>query len=90
MTKHDFIGAIAAKTGYTRKATEEVVNATLEVITETLAKKDAVKLPGFGTFSTVDHAAREGRNPLTGEPMTIEASTTPRFKAGTALKAAVR
>ena len=62
----------------------------IESITEFLSKKDSVQLIGFGTFETRERAAREGRNPQTGKKIKIKATIAPAFKAGKALKDAVK
>lgn len=62
------------------------MKAFTDVVTEELVKGEKVQIVGFGTFEVSERAAREGRNPRSGEPMTIEASRMPKFKAGKALK----
>ena len=89
MTKSDLAAAVAGKTGMTKKASAEAIDAVFGSITEALANKDKVQLVGFGTFETRERAARTGRNPATGEEMNIAASTAPAFKAGKALRDAV-
>ena len=86
MTKAELITAVAEKTDLTKKDSEKAVSAVFETITETLKKGDKVSLVGFGTFEVSERAAREGRNPQTGETMEIKASRTTKFKAGKALK----
>ena len=86
MNKTELIAAIADKAGVSKKDAEKVVNATFDVITAAMADGDKVSLVGFGNFEVRERAAREGRNPQTGEAMTIAASKTPKFKAGKALK----
>lgn len=76
--------------GVTIKDTAVFVDATFKAIQDTVAAGDKVSIAGFGTFETVERAAREGRNPLTGEPLHIEASKAPKFKAGKAFKDAVK
>ncbi|AYF99634.1 MULTISPECIES: HU family DNA-binding protein [Lactococcus] len=88
--KQDLIAEVAAKTGLTKKDSEKAVNAFGEVVTEFLAKGEKVQLIGFGTFETRERAAREGRNPQTGEAIKIDATVVPAFKAGKALKDAVK
>ena len=88
--KQDLIAEVAAKTGLTKKDSEKAVNAFGEVVTEFLAKGEKVQLIGFGTFETRERAAREGRNPQTGEAIKIAATVVPAFKAGKALKDAVK
>ena len=88
--KQDLIAEVAAKTGLTKKDSEKAVNAFGEVVTEFLAKGEKVQLIGFGTFETRERAAREGRNPQTGEAIKIAATVVPAFKAGKELKDAVK
>ncbi|MDR2940063.1 MAG: HU family DNA-binding protein [Clostridiales bacterium] len=89
MNKTELIAAIAAKSALTKKDAEKALKAFEEAVTEELAKGGKVQLVGFGTFDVANRAAREGRNPQTGEPMSIPASKAPRFKVGKALKDAV-
>ena len=86
MNKAELIAAIAAKTGNTKKAAEEFVNAFVSTVTESLEKGDKVQLVGFGSFEVRKRAARKGRNPQTKEEIKIPASKAPVFKAGKALK----
>ena len=90
MNKTELIDAMASKSGLTKKDVAVALEAFTSTVTETLAKKDSVALIGFGTFSTSDRAAREGRNPSTGETMQIKASTAVKFKVGKTLKDAVK
>ena len=89
MNKTELINAVADKAGTSKKDTEAVINAAMDVIKETVAGGDDVQLIGFGTFGIAERAAREGRNPQTGETMKIAASKAPKFKAGKAFKDAV-
>lgn len=89
MNKGELIQTVTDKTGATKKSVNDIVNCTIDTITSALAKGESVTLPGFGTFSVADRAAREGRNPLTGDKIQIAASKTPKFKAGTSLKNSV-
>jgi DNA-binding protein HU-beta len=89
MTKAEFVGKIAEKTGATKSDAEKSVNAFLETVTEILKSGDKVVFTGFGSFEVTDRAAREGRNPQTGEAMQIKATKVPKFKAGKGLKDAV-
>ena len=89
MNKAELITAVAEKAELSKKDTEAVVNATVEVITKALKKGDKVQLVGFGSFETRKRAARIGRNPKTKETIKIAASTVPAFKPGKALKDAV-
>jgi DNA-binding protein HU-beta len=89
MNRAELIAAIAESANMTKKDTEAVLKAFTEVVTEELKNGGKVQLVGFGTFEVSERTAREGRNPKTGETMTIEASKAPKFKAGKALKDAV-
>jgi DNA-binding protein HU-beta len=89
MNKTDLVEVVALKTGMTKKDAEAAVKAVNEAIAEALAAGDKVQIVGFGTYSVKTRAAREGRNPKTGEAMTIAASKTPAFAAGKALKDAI-
>jgi DNA-binding protein HU-beta len=89
MNKNELAQAIADKTDSSKAQAERAIRALLEVISETLQKGDSITLPGFGTFEVRERAARPGRNPRTGEEITIGASKIPAFKAGATLKSAV-
>ena len=89
MNKAELIAAVAEKTGLSKKDTEAVVSASLEVITESLAQGEKVQLVGFGSFETKARAARIGRNPRTKEEIKIPATKLPAFKASKTLKDAV-
>jgi DNA-binding protein HU-beta len=89
MTKSEFVGKLAEKAGLTKADAEKAVNAFLETVTETLKSGDKVIFSGFGSFEVTERAAREGRNPQTGEAMQIKATKAPKFKAGKGLKDAV-
>ncbi len=89
MTKAELIAAVAEKTELTKAQSEKAVKATIEAITETLAKGDSIQLVGFGTFEVRDRAARTGINPRTKKKIKIDATKVPAFKAGRALKDAV-
>jgi DNA-binding protein HU-beta len=86
MNKAELVAAIAAKTGETKKAAEETVNAFVSTVTEALKNGEKVQLVGFGSFEVRKRAARKGRNPQTKEEIKIPASKAPVFKAGKALK----
>lgn len=86
MNKTELIAAIAEKAEISRKDAEKALKAFTDVVAEELVKGEKVQLVGFGTFEVSERAAREGRNPQTGETMEIKASRTPKFKAGKALK----
>lgn len=90
MNKTELILAVAEKTGLKKKDAEAAVAAVLSSVTETLAKGEKVQLIGFGTFEVKERAARDGRNPFTGEAIKIEAAKRPVFTAGAALKAQVK
>jgi len=89
MTRTDIAESISKKTGITKKLALEVTAAFTETVSEALVKGDKVQLVGFGTFEVTKRAAKEGRNPKTGEKIKIAASKTPKFKAGKALKDSV-
>ena len=89
MNKTELVAAIVEKTELSKKDAEKAVKAFTEVVADELKKGEKIQLVGFGTFEVADRPAREGRNPKTGETMTIAASKTPKFKAGKALKDAV-
>ena len=86
MNKTELVAAIADEAGLSKKDAEKALKAFTDVVTEELKKGEKVQLVGFGTFEVSERAAREGRNPQTGETMKIEASKAPKFKAGKALK----
>ena len=86
MNKTELVAAMAEKTQLSKKDAEAALKAFTEVVTEELKKGEKIQLVGFGTFEVSERAAREGRNPQTGETMTIAASKAPKFKAGKALK----
>ncbi len=86
MNRVELIDAIAAETGLTKKDIDATLKSFMNVVSNTLQKKESVQLIGFGTFTTVDKPEREGRNPANGETIKIAASTAVKFKAGTALK----
>ena len=89
MNKTELIAAIAEKTELSRKDAEKALKAFTEVVEEELKKGEKIQLVGFGIFEVSERAAREGRNPQTGETMQIAASKSPKFKAGKALKDAI-
>lgn len=86
MNKAELIAAVAEKAELSKKDAEKAVKALTDVISEELVKGEKIQLVGFGTFEISERAAREGRNPKSGEVMNIPASKTPKFKAGKALK----
>ena len=89
MNKTEFIAAVAEKAEISKKDSEKALKAFEDVVTEELTNNGKVQLVGFGTFDVAERAAREGRNPQTGETMTIAACKAPKFKAGKALKDAI-
>ena len=89
MTKQTLIEAIAAKSGLTKADSSRALEAFMTTVAETLKKGDKISLTGFGTFQTTKRAAREGRNPRTGEVVKIAARKSVSFKAGSKLKEAV-
>ena len=89
MNKTELIAAVAEKAEISKKDAEKAVKAFTDVVAEELVKGEKVQLVGFGTFEVSERAAREGRNPQTGEAMQIAASKSPKFKAGKALKDAL-
>ena len=89
MNKTQLIDVVATKTGLTKKAAEAAVNAMNDAIVEALVAGDKVQLIGFGTYEVKTRAARDGRNPKTGETIKIAASKAPAFSAGKGLKDAV-
>lgn len=89
MNKAEFIDAIAAKAGLSKKDSKGAVDAVLETITETLVKRETVSFIGFGTFSTAARAARTAKVPGTDKTVNVPATTVAKFKVGKALKEAV-
>jgi DNA-binding protein HU-beta len=86
MKKFEMIEDLATKTGLTKNECEKVFNATFEIFKDELAKGEKVSVAGFGTFKITERAARDGRNPLTGEKIKIKASKSVNFKLSTAIK----
>lgn len=86
MNKAELVAAMAEESGLSKKDAEKALKAFTDVIAEQLKKDDKIQLVGFGTFEVSQRAAREGRNPQSGEVMKIAASKSPKFKAGKALK----
>ena len=86
MNRAELVEAMANKTGMSKAATESAVKAFVDVVTDELKNGGKVQLVGFGTFETVQKAARTGRNPQTGAETKIPACVAPKFKAGKALK----
>lgn len=90
MTKKDLIELVAKKGNLTNKASRDAVSAFLNGVRDSLKRGEKVVITGFGTFSIRRRAARPGRNPKTGEKITIEARKAPGFTPGKTLKKAVR
>ena len=86
MNKTELVAAMAEQTQLSKKDAEAALKAFIDVVSEEMKKGEKVQLVGFGTFEVSERAAREGRNPATGEYMVIKASIAPKFKAGKALK----
>ena len=86
MNKTEMADRLAARTGLGKGAARDAVDGVFAIIGEALADGEDVRLPGFGTFGTRRRPARTGRNPSTGEAVSISASTSPTFKAGKTLK----
>jgi DNA-binding protein HU-beta len=89
MNKGELIEAVAAAADLTKTDATKAVEAFVDTVTKALKKGDQVAIVGFGSFSVKSRAARQGRNPKTGETINIAASRVPGFKAGKALKDAV-
>ena len=90
MTKSELAAKVAAQASLSAAAADRAVGAVFSAISDALASGEAVTLTGFGTFSTRRREARQGRNPRTGESITIAASNVPSFKAGKTLRDAVK
>ena len=86
MNRTELVAAMAEKSQLSKKDAESALKAFIDVVSEEMQKGEKIQLVGFGTFEVSERAAREGRNPQTGETMTIAASKSPKFKAGKALK----
>ncbi len=90
MNKGELIDNVASEIGVTKKEAKKAVECVFETITDCLAKGDAVRLVGFGTFGARQRAARMARNPRTGEKIQVKAMSVPFFKAGKELKEKVK
>ena len=90
MNKGEFIEAIATAADLSKADAERALEALVKVVKKTLKSGDTISLVGFGTFSVRKRAARTGRNPRTGESITIAAAKQPKFRAGKSLKDAVQ
>lgn len=86
----ELVEAAASRAKVAKSVAKKVLDGTIEEVRKALAKKESVSLTGFGTFVVSRRAARTGRNPRTGASLRIPAMSVPRFRAGKALKAAVR
>ena len=86
MNKTELVAAMAEKAGLSKKDAEKALNAFMETVQEAVKVDDKVQLVGFGTFESKARAAREGKNPQTGEKIQIAACKVPTFKAGKAFK----
>jgi DNA-binding protein HU-beta len=86
MTKNDLADEVAEQTGLSASQARQAIEAALEAVSSQLASGNEVSLAGFGKFSVSKRAAREGRNPATGETIAIAASNSAKFSAASALK----
>lgn len=86
MNKSELVDAIAHKAAVTKKDADTVLSAVMDTIMDTVSSGDKVTLVGFGTFEARQRQAREGRNPSTGKPIKIPATTVPAFSAGKLFK----
>ncbi len=90
VTKSQFVDRVASKSGLSRRDAAKAVDAFLDAVEESLKEGEAVSFTGFGKFSAQQRGARQGVNPRTGEKVTIEAATVPKFSAGSGLKNALK
>lgn len=90
MNKQELVEIIADKTHSTKAETKKMLETFIETVTETLAQGESIQLMGFGSFKTYERKAHLGRNPRTGETVTIPAKRVPSFTAGNALREAVQ
>jgi DNA-binding protein HU-beta len=90
MNKQDLIGQVTERTGLSRAEASQAIETMLDVITDALRRGDEVRLVGFGNFVVTRRKASVGRNPRTGEPLQIDSTTQPKFRAGKLLKEAVQ
>ncbi|MCZ6680703.1 MAG: HU family DNA-binding protein [Candidatus Poribacteria bacterium] len=89
LTKQDVVGKVAESTGLSKKDAGSALDAVISAVQDALAAGDSVGLIGFGTFEVKTRAAREGRNPQTGDPISIPEKKVPTFKPGKGLREAV-
>ena len=90
MTKSEFVDQVASESGLSKGDATKAVEASLQVIEDTLKRGGEINFTGFGKFSVADRGARQGVNPQTGERIQIAASRVPKFSAGSALKKSVK
>ena len=90
MRKSQFVDRVASKSGLSRRDAAKAVDAFLDSVQESLQQGEDVSFTGFGKFSAQQRGARQGVNPRTGEKVTIQAATVPKFSPGTGLKNALR
>ena len=90
MNKAELVAAVAAKAELSKKDAAEAIDSVLATITDALKNDDKVQVVGFGTFEVRQRAARKGKNPQTGAVVDIPAAKVPAFKAGKALKDAIK
>ena len=86
MNKTELVAAMAKETNLSKKDVEDVLKSFVDVVSKELKNGGKIQLVGFGTFEVAERAERQGRNPKTGEAITIPASKSPKFKAGRSLK----
>jgi DNA-binding protein HU-beta len=89
MNRSELVATVVSNTGFRKGDAEKAVDSLLAAITDALKRGDEVRLTGFGTFTVATSAAKQARNPRTGEPVTVAASRQAKFKAGKALKEAL-
>lgn len=89
MNRQELVSAVAQKSGQSQTAVAEMLNAFISTVQDSVAQGDKVALVGFGVFESKTRAERQGRNPLSGEPITIPAATLPKFTPGKAFKECV-
>jgi len=90
MNKADLVAKVAGKTGLTKKAAQDSMEALMDAVMSSVAKGDSVTLTGFGTFKASKRAARNGRNPQSGQVIKIPARTVPVFRPGKEFKDKVK
>ncbi|GAM10343.1 integration host factor subunit alpha [Geobacter sp. OR-1] len=89
MTKADLVGKVSDVSNFTQKESVDIVESVLEIIKETLGKGETLKISGFGSFTVKQKRARKGRNPQTGESITLDSRKVLTFKASNLLRDAV-